>query len=199
MKVKKKRLSTAVRKEQIKDMILKILFEEGKNKLTTKYIAQKLHLSEGALFRHFSGKSAMFESILNDVIVQLLGALKEIAIKDVSPKEKLEEYICFTLSYLYRNKGITLLIFTEASEKDDTKLKQKLEYIYRQQKVLFKKIVMEGIAAGIWQEQVNVEALSTLYMGIPVTMNLEILLHEQDCQLDKFCNDMKTIILKILA
>jgi len=198
MKVKKKRLSTAVRKEQIKDMILKILFEEGKNKLTTKYIAQKLQLSEGALFRHFSGKSDMFESILDDVIEQLIGSLMDIVVTDLPPQEKLEEFICFTLSYLYKNKGITLLIFTEASEKDDTKLKQKLEYIYRQQKVLFKKIVWEGIRAGIWQRQTNVDALATLYMGIPVTMNLEILLHEQDCQLDKFCNDMKEIILKIL-
>lgn len=199
MKVKKKRLSTAVRKEQIKDMILKILFEEGKNKLTTKYIAQKLHLSEGALFRHFSGKSDMFESILDDVIEQLIGSLMDIVVTDLPPQEKLEEFICFTLSYLYKNKGITLLIFTETSEKDGTKLKQKLEYIYRQQKILFKKIVLEGIDAGIWQKQTNIEALSTLYMGIPVTMNLEILLHGKDCNIDKFCNGMKDTILKILA
>ena len=199
MKVKKKRLSTAVRKEQIKEVILKILFEEGKNRLTTKYIAQKLGLSEGALFRHFSGKSDMFESILDDVIEQLIGSLMDIVVRDLTPKEKLKEFTCFTLTYLYNNKGITLLIFTEASEKDDTKLKQKLEYIYRQQKVLFIKIVREGIEAGIWQEKIDIDAISTLYMGIPVTMNLEILLHGQDCQIEKFCQNMQTIILKILA
>ena len=59
---KRVRKSGDERREEIKESILNIVFSEGMHKLSTRYLAQKVGVSEGALFRHYPSKKAMVET-----------------------------------------------------------------------------------------------------------------------------------------
>ncbi len=198
-KTKQVRLSTQERKIQIKENILSIIFNEGMQKLSTRYLAQKIGISEGALFRHYPSKRAMIEGIIQDVSDELIEELKNIAALNEAATSRLEKYICFTINYLFEKKGITLLLFTEASYKNEAGLKQVMSSIYKSQKQYFAKIILDGIAEGIWDENINVDHLTSLYMGIPVTMNIETILHLETFNHNEFCRQMEYFILKVLA
>ncbi len=198
-KTKQVRLSTQERKIQIKENILSIIFNEGMQKLSTRYLAQTIGISEGALFRHYPSKRAMIEGIIQDVSDELIEELKIIASLNEAATSRLEKYICFTINYLFEKKGITLLLFTEASYKNEAGLKQVMSTIYKSQKQYFAKIILDGIAEGIWDENINVDHLTSLYMGIPVTMNIETILHLETFNHNEFCKQMEYFILKVLA
>ena len=50
------RLNTETRQKQIKKAVLEIISTEGIRKLSTRKLASKIGVTEGALFRHFSSK-----------------------------------------------------------------------------------------------------------------------------------------------
>ena len=199
MATKRVRKTGDERREEIKESILDIVFTEGMHKLSTRYLAKKVGVSEGALFRHYPTKKAMIEDIIEDVNLEMVSRLKSIAESDKAPRLRLDEYITFTLDYLYHKKGITLILFTEASYQNDEGLKQTMDTIYKSQKQYFTKIVLDGITEGIWDDAINVENLARLYMGIPVTLNIEMILNPENFDHNSFGDQMKTIILKVLA
>ena len=197
MVTKRVRKTGDERREEIKESILDIVFTEGMHKLSTRYLAQKVGVSEGALFRHYPTKKAMIEDIIGDVNLEMVSRLKSIAESDKAPQLRLDEYITFTLDYLYQKKGITLILFTEASYQNDEGLKQTMNEIYKSQKQYFTKIIRDGFAEGIWDDTINVENLARLYMGIPVTLNIEMIQNSENFDHNSFGEQMKTIILKV--
>jgi AcrR family transcriptional regulator len=52
-----KKYSTEIRKEQIKEAALEIIYQSGINKFTTRRLAEKIGISEATIFRHFISKN----------------------------------------------------------------------------------------------------------------------------------------------
>jgi AcrR family transcriptional regulator len=194
----KKRQTGDVRRSQIKTAVKEIIFYEGLQKLTTKKIARKVGISEGTVFKHYTSKKAIIEDVLDEVNRDLVGPLQKIAYKKAPAAVRFEKYICFHLDYLAQNKGITILLFTEASYQKDELLKVQLDETFHMIENNFSHIIGDGLAEGIWDKNVSVDNLSKLYMGIPLAMNIELLLKEKDMNVLKYCRDMQKLILRIL-
>lgn len=199
MAKKRIRKSGDQRREEIKNSILEIVSTEGMHKLSTRYLATKVGVSEGALFRHYPTKKAMIEDIIRDVNNEMINRLKNIAAEDSSPEYRLDRYITFTLDYLYQKRGITLILFTEASYQNDEGLKHTLDTIYKSQIHYFQEIVLDGISKGIWNNNIDVDDLAHLYMGIPITLNIELVLEKDNFDHSLFTVKMKKLIFKILS
>ena len=190
--------STEIRQEQIKQAVLDIIYTDGLKSLSTRNLAKRIGMSEGSIFRHFATKQDIILAIIKDVQIDFIGSLRQIANSNQPPKERLDEFLCQTVRYLTQNKGITMLMFSEASHNNDMDLKNNLLQIFNNQKKLVSKIILDGIALGTWDERIPVENLAMLYMGIPVSLNIELILNGGDFQLDNFCTRMMQLILKIL-
>lgn len=91
-----------------------------------------------------------------------------------------------------------MLLFSEASYKNDPELKKRLQLIFHDQKQFVMEIIIASINSGIWDGNVAVEDAALMYMGIPLAMNMEILIGGKGCQFDHFCNHMILLLLKIL-
>jgi len=189
---------TEIRQEQIKNAVLDIIYTDGLKNLSTRNLAQRIGMSEGAIFRHFATKKDIILSIIKDVRTDFVGSLRNIANSSFEPEERLKRFLCYTVKYLTQNKGITMLMFSEASHNNDTALKNNLLHIFNNQKNLVSKIILDGIALGIWDEGVPVENVAMLYMGIPVSLNIELILNGGEFHADNFCSRMMFLILKIL-
>lgn len=193
-----KRQKTDIRQDQIKQAVLHIIYNEGLKNLSTRNLAKHIGLSEGAIFRHFPTKQHIILSIIDDVYDNFIGPLREIATSNNSPEHRLEEFLCATINYLTLNKGITMLMFSEASHNNDKILKEKLLQIFNSQKNLVSKIILDGIAGEVWDETTPVEDVAMLYMGIPVSVNIELILKEGEFYPEEFCNKMMQLISKLL-
>jgi TetR/AcrR family transcriptional regulator len=66
------------------------------------------------------------------------------------------------------------------------------------QKQLITKMVKDGISEGIWNKSINAEDVSVIYMGIPITFNIELVLNKNVLNKDNFSKRMYTLILKAL-
>jgi AcrR family transcriptional regulator len=193
-----KKQKTEIRQHQIKKAVLDIIYTDGLKSLSTRNLAKRTGMSEGAIFRHFPNKQAIILSIITDVHQDLIGKLKQIANAGGDPQKRLNSFVCFTVDYLTRNKGITMLMFSEASHKNDAVMKEKLSLIFNKQKILVSKIILDGIALGEWDESIPVENVAMLYMGIPVSLNIELILNGGEFHIDNFCSRMMQLLLKIL-
>ncbi len=192
------RETTDIRQEQIKKAVLEIIAEEGLHNLSTRNLAKKIGLTEGAIFRHFASKRDIIKGIMDDVSNNFIGTLRNIAIGPAKAEEKLFKYICYNVKYLSENSGITILLFSEATHMGDNELKEKLNKILEEQKQLIIKMVKDGIKEGLWNKKVNPGDIAILYMGIPITFNIELVLSKKGINVDDFCKRMYSLILKAL-
>lgn len=193
-----KRESTDVRQEQIKKAVLEIISEEGLHNLSTRKLAKRIGLSEGAIFRHFTSKREIILSIIDDVRIDLISQLRSIVQSNEETESKLFTYLCRNIEYLKKYKGITMLLFSEATHLGDKELKAKLNKLLNDQKKMVAEIVLEGIKKGIWDDKVNPDDFADIYLGIPIVFNFELLLKSGRLNTKNFCPKMYSIILKIL-
>jgi len=193
------RQSTEIRQEQIKQAVLDIIYTDGLKNLSTRNLAKKIGMSEGTIFRHFATKQDIVLSIIKDVQEEFIGKLRIVANSKMEPQTRLNDYLCETVRYLTENKGITMLLFSEASHNNDATLKTNLQQIFNNQKMLVSKIILDGIALGKWDESIAVENVAMIYMGIPVSLNIELVLSGGEFHVDNFCNKMMQLLLKMLA
>ncbi|WP_456422536.1 TetR/AcrR family transcriptional regulator [Lutibacter sp.] len=192
------RLSTETRQAQIKEAVLDIISTEGLARLSTKNLAAKVGVSEGAIYRHFKSKKDILLSIVEDVYTNLVINQKEIANSEMVTSIKLYTFFCKQIQYLIHNKGITILLFSEATHTNDSNLKEKLLKILKAQKTLLKQIVAEGISNGLWNKNIDINDFATLYMGIPVILNIEMVLNKENFNHEEFCNRMFSLLERIL-
>ncbi len=192
------RESTDVRQEQIKKAVLDIIADEGLHNITTRNLAKRIGLTEGAIFRHFPTKRDIIKGIMDDVASDLIGSLRNIVLKPEKAEDKLFKYLCRNVKYLKENRGITILLFSESTHLGDKELKEKLNQILSEQKQFIIKIVKDGISEGVWDKNVSAEDVAIIYLGIPITFNIELVLNKSGLNADNFCKRMYTLILKTL-
>ena len=187
-----------IRKQEIKKALFDIIMTEGIQKLSTKNLAQHAGLSEGAIYRHFKSKDAIFQSIADDVEQEMLENLRKIALSNLSPPERLESFICSHYHYLTTHRGINILLFSLASYNDNVQLLATLSHILNLEKKYFSIIIADGITEGIWDNSIEPGKLSEFYMGIPTTLNIEIQLDKNKLSGKDVCQQIYRLILKIL-
>jgi AcrR family transcriptional regulator len=193
------RKNTDIRQEEIKQAVLDIIFTDGLKNLSTSNLAKRIGMSEGSIFRHFASMHDIIIAMIEDVQNDFIGKLRIVATSNIPPAVRLEKFLCKTVNYLTENKGITMLLFSEASHKNDATMKISLQQIFNTQKKLVSKIILDGIAIGEWDESIAVENLATLYMGIPASINIDLILSGGEFHADNFCSNMMQLLLKILT
>ncbi len=194
-----KRKSTEIRKEEIKSAVLKIIYSEGLGRLSTRNLAEKVGITEGAIFRHFKTKAEIIHGILEDVKTELQDELRKIAISVEPAEKRLKNFICSHIRYLEDHKGITILLFSEATHTNDLKLKMKLNEILSEQKLLISKIIHDGKKEGVWDKRINEEEFGTFYLGIPLSFNIERVLSKEELNISEFCDNTYKLLLKVLS
>lgn len=193
------RQKTEIRQEQIKKAVLDIIFKDGLEQLSTRNLANRVGITEGAIFRHFKSKRDIILGILQDVKHNLISELRQIALSAEKTDKRLFSFLCRHVKYLIENKGITILLFSEAAHMNDKELKKTLHDILSEQKYLINKIIKDGMLEGLWDKKLDTEDVATIYMGIPITLNIELILNPDKFNMSNFCKRMFILMQKMLA
>jgi len=188
------RKSTDIRQAEIKKALLEIIDQEGMRNLSTRKLAEKVGVTEGALFKHFKSKRDMILAIVDEVENGLMRSLEQVAAAEGGADELLFLFLCTHIRYLVANKGITILLFSEAANVNDSELKSRLLTILNGQKRLVSAIVGRGIEDGIWKASLNVDSVATIYMGIPISLNIELVLNPDGVNTENFCRRMISVL-----
>ena len=129
------RLPTETRQAEIIVAVLGLAAERSPALITTSDIARAVSLTQGAVFRHFPSKDAIWLAVMEWVERNLMSSLETAAQEAADPLAALQAVFTAHVGFVVRHPGVPRVIFNELQLPDDTPLKNSVRGIlerYRQ-------------------------------------------------------------------
>ena len=142
---------------KIIDAARRIIIDHGMEKLTVREIANHLELTDGALYRHFSGKKEIISLLIDDIEESLLSAIDNAAANTYGPLEKLENIFRSHLSYVEKRKGVSFIVINNTLSMKDGDLQNKVFRLVQKYMDRIKTILEEGMVQGIFRRDLDLE------------------------------------------
>lgn len=102
------------RRRQILEALARELEGGGGMRITTARLAATVGVSEAALYRHFSGKAAMFEALIDFAETTVFGVTRRIAAEPWTLEQRAGRMAASVLTFAERNPGICRVLLGEA-------------------------------------------------------------------------------------
>lgn len=102
------------KKTVILTALIRMLEQPHANRITTAALAQQLNQSEAALYRHFSSKADLFESLIDLAKGQLLEDLDHIRATEPDGCQQLRKQLYSLLLFTERHPGLARVLTGEA-------------------------------------------------------------------------------------
>lgn len=118
------------RREQILQTLVVMLEGNASNKITTAKLAEKVGVSEAALYRHFASKTKMFEALIEFAEETLFSRLRQIGEETTDSLAGCERMLTLLLGFCERNPGIARILHGEALAGEEPRLHLRVSQIY---------------------------------------------------------------------
>ncbi len=92
--------------------------------ITTAAIARHMNLTQGALFRHFPSKEAIWKAVMEWVAERLLSRIERAAKDKVSPLAAMEAMFLAHVEFVVEHPGVPRMLFGELQRADSTPAKR---------------------------------------------------------------------------
>jgi TetR/AcrR family transcriptional regulator len=141
----RQRLNTDERQREIVATVLALARERGPDAITTHAIAERMGLTQGAVFRHFPDKQAIWLAVFAWVRESLAAAIAVAVEKADSPVAKIERAFLAHVAFVAENPGVPRVMFHEMQYPGDSPVRtevramvnsyhQRLTLLFRQAK-----------------------------------------------------------------
>ena len=122
-------LSIVNRKQMILESLVKILEEDKIGKITTKVIAEKTDVTEAALYKHFRGKSEIFQELFKFIDTVMSDKLNEIKLVHKDPLNRTRNIFQFLILFVEKNPGFARILNREALTTDEQDIKDSVNLL----------------------------------------------------------------------
>ena len=95
------------------EAVIALAAQQNPGDITTTAIAQKMGVTQGALFRHFPSKDAILQAVMSWVAQRLLSRVDRAAQAVASPAAALEAVFMAHIDFVSEHPGVPRLIFGE--------------------------------------------------------------------------------------
>jgi AcrR family transcriptional regulator len=117
------RLPTEARRREIVAAVLLLARERGPDAITTQAIADRIGVTQGAVFRHFRDKEAIWLAVFDWVRGALGTALDAAIDRAGSPLAKLEHAFVAHVAFVAANPGVPRILVHELQYPGDTRVR----------------------------------------------------------------------------
>jgi len=159
------RLSTEARQAGIIGAVLQLAAERSPALITTGDIAKALSLTQGAVFRHFPSKDAIWLAVIDWVESNLLNSLEAAAQNSATPLAGLQAVFMAHIGFVIRHPGVPRLIFNELQQPDDTPVKVSVRRILEAYRQLLLRLLGAATAEGQIDPGIDQAAAGMLFIG----------------------------------
>jgi len=147
------------------ETMIALAAEQNPSEITTSAIAERMNLTQGALFRHFPTKDDMWQSVMEWVAERLLARIDKAARGAASPLAALEAMFMAHLEFVARHPGIPRMLFGELQRAKDTPAKRMVRTLLTEYAQRLHTLLQQGKDQGEIAPEVDVKAAATLYIG----------------------------------
>lgn len=159
------RQPTEIRRAEIVAAVLRLAATRSPAAITTGDMAAELGFSQGAVFRHFPAKDAIWMAVLDWVDAELIATLDAAAQQGATPLEGLERVFMAHIRFVVASPGVPRIIFHELQHPDDTPLKQRVRALLGRYRQILARLLDAAADRGLLLAGLDRQAAATLFVG----------------------------------
>lgn len=160
-----KRIPADVRRNVTVEAVIDLAGTTNPDTITTAAIAEHMKLTQGAIFRHFPNKDAIWKAVVNWVAGNLMARIDSAARNVESPSGKLEAMFLAHVAFVADHPGAPRMLFGELQSARKTPAKVLAQGLMKQYAVRLRELIEAGRACGELRDGLDVEAAATLFIG----------------------------------
>lgn len=147
------------------EAVVALAAEQNPSDITTAAIAERMKLTQGALFRHFPSKDAIWQAVISWVAERLLARVDRAIEAAGSPLSALEAVFMTHIEFVAAHPGVPRMIFGELQRAEDTAAKRMVRELLRRYSARLVTLIEAGKAQGVLAPEVDTAASATLFIG----------------------------------
>ncbi len=153
-------------KEKIIRVSADIIVKEGLKKFTAKNIADRLNITDAAIFKHFGSMDDIILEIIERYVSECSKSAEEATKKGENVKEKLEHVLRAHIKVLEETRGAVPVLCFEFSRTEEKKFHEILLKFLNSYKERISALVREGQKEGCIRPDLDPEDTAMLFIGL---------------------------------
>lgn len=147
--------------------------------VTTADLAQAVGITQGAVFRHFESKAAIWLAVMDAVHQDLLARLHAAAGAQAQPLAALRAVFMAHVDFVVEQPGVPRVIFQELQHPEDTPLKARVRSLMQAYRALLAGLLERAQAARQLAPGTDLQAAAVLFIGSVQGLVMQSLLSGQ--------------------
>lgn len=160
------RLPTEERQAEIVAAALRLARDASPALITTSDIAAAVGVTQGAVFKHFPTKDAIWLAAMGWVRAQLMAALTQAAQAEATPLARLGAVFKAHIAFVASHPGVPRLIFHELQQPTDSAVKREVRTVMQAYRRLLVSLLGAAVERGQVPAGLDRQAAATLFIGI---------------------------------
>ncbi|MCF3595445.1 TetR/AcrR family transcriptional regulator [Rhodobacteraceae bacterium LMO-12] len=162
---KHKNLPAQERRDVTVQAVLDLAGSTNPSDITTSAIAKKMNLTQGAIFRHFPNKDAIWQAVMKWVAERLMARVEKAGEGIESPLERMQAMFLAHVDFVAEHPGAPRMLFGELQGSKATPAKRLARAILKQYAARLNELIEDGKARGELRADLDTSAAATLFIG----------------------------------
>ena len=147
------------------EAVVELAGSNNPSEITTAAIAKHMHVTQGALFRHFASKDAIWQATMEWVAERLLARIDRAARGIESALEAMEAMFMSHVDFVAEHPGVPRMIFGELQRAESSAAKRMVKTLIRRYAERLQVLIEKGKANGELAAELDDEAAAMLFIG----------------------------------
>ena len=160
-----KHLPADERRAATVEAVVNLAAEQNPSDITTTAIAQRMGLTQGALFRHFPTKDAILQAVMSWASERLLARVDKAVEGATSPALALEAMFMAHIEFVSEHPGVPRMLFGELQRPGETLPKRMVQTLIHHYGERLRRLLEAGKARGELHSELDVNAAAVLFIG----------------------------------
>lgn len=165
MKDRPRYLPAVERRAATVEVVIDLAAVQNPGDITTAAIAAQMNLTEGALFRHFPNKVAIWQAVMEWVAERLLARVDEARQGADSPLLALEAVFTAHIEFVVAHPGVPRMLFGELQRGEDTPAKRTARTLIGRYSERLAALIEAGKARGELAPEIETGAAVGMFIG----------------------------------
>jgi AcrR family transcriptional regulator len=170
---------TETRQAALVAAALALAAERSPATVTTAELAQAVGITQGAVFRHFENKEAIWLAVIDHAHHTLLNRLQTAASTHATPLPALHAVFMAHVDFVVEHPGVPRLIFQELQQPHDTPLKARVRRLMHDYRLLLTRLLQQAQGQQALQPGTDLQAAAVLFIGSVQGLVMQSLLSGQ--------------------
>lgn len=145
--------------------VVRLAAAQNPSDISTGAIAKQMNLTQGALFRHFPSKDAIWQAVMEWVADGLLSRIERAADGIESPLAAMQAMFMSHVDFVVEYPGVPRMMFGELQRAETTPAKRMAQTLMAKYAERIRERIEQGKRLGEIAEEVDTQAAAVLFIG----------------------------------